>query len=295
MPTTTAVSQTPARHRWLISAEELANHQKAVRPGEDDSLALFDCRFVLQDPAAGEGAYPAGHLPGARYLHLDRDLSGPIVPGVTGRHPLPSPEELDRRMGQWGLTPATPVVAYDDSGGAFAARLWWLLRWAGLSNVRVLDGGLAAWQRSGLPLEAGIPPPRPAVAFQGLYPKHAVVEAEELVTRLDDPQLSLVDARAEARYRGEIEPIDPVAGHIPGAVCLPHDQNLAADGRFLDANTLRKRFTAINGSEVVLYCGSGVTACHNALAMAIAGLPEPRLYAGSWSEWITNPARPVTR
>ena len=272
----------------LIDIAALKTHLR------DPDWIMVDCRFNLMEPEAGRRAYRENHLPGARYAHLDDDLSGPITP-ETGRHPLPDPARLAQRFGAWGIGHHTQVVAYDDLGGMLAAaRLWWLLRWLGHETVAVLDGGLPAWLNAGLPLTAELPvasstrfDARPddrlwltAAQVQALPPDHVVL-----------------DARGAARYRGEMEPIDPVAGHIPGAVNLPTDGHLTPEGGFLPTVELRARFdAALSGkppAAIVHSCGSGVTACHNLLAMEAAGLPGSRLYPGSWSEWIRDPGRPV--
>ncbi|MFM2052635.1 MAG: hypothetical protein RL456_672 [Pseudomonadota bacterium] len=276
----------------LISAEALRASIGAVR--------LFDVRFDLARPEAGEAAWRAGHLPGAAYLHLDRDLSakGGVAALCGGRHPLPAREVFAATAARLGLTPDTPVVVHDAQGGMFAARAWWMLRWIGARDVRVLDGGLAAWLAAGGALEAGeTPPPAPAGAWPlGPEPAGARLTVDELADRLD--RVALLDARAPERYRGDVEPLDPVAGHIPGALNRPFSANLGPDGRFLPPAALREAFEALAGSgagsrPVVHQCGSGVTACHNLLAMAVAGLPGGALYAGSWSEWCADPARPV--
>ncbi|MDS4027506.1 MAG: sulfurtransferase [Candidatus Contendobacter sp.] len=255
---------------------------------------VVDCRFNLMDVEAGRRAYQKGHLPGARYAHLDEDLSSPITP-VTGRHPLPDPARLARRLGDWGIGPGIQVVVYDDLGGMLAAaRLWWLLRWLGHEAVAVLDGGLSAWQRAGGPLVAEPPRVRPVTFHARPNDRCWLTTARVLALPAEDVML---DARAAARFRGEMEPVDPVAGHIPGAINLPTEGHLNADGHFLPRAELWARFMAALGERspatVVHSCGSGVTACHNLLAMEAAGLRGSRLYAGSWSEWIRDPARPV--
>lgn len=276
----------------LIDGATLAAHL------DDPAWAIVDCRFTLDQPARGRQAYLQAHIPGAVYAHLDEDLSGPIVPGRTGRHPLPSVEDAARTFGEWGIDEQTQVIAYDDAGGAFAARLWWLLRWLGHDAVAVLDGGWPRWLAEGRPTRSGVeqraprrfvPRPRPAL----------VVSAEELLRQLHNAHVPIIDARAPERYRGEVEPIDAVAGHIPGARNAPYSANLAPDGRFLPPAQLAEHWRAVLGTapaeQAILYCGSGVTAAHNALALAHAGLGMPRLYAGSWSEWITDATRPVER
>lgn len=261
---------------------------------DDSNWIIVDCRFSLMDTEAGRRAWRAGHLPGARYAHLDADLSGSITP-ATGRHPLPDPVGLAHRLAEWGIDANSQVIAYDDMGGMLAAaRLWWLLRWLGHEAVAVLDGGLPAWQRAGLPLTLDLPVARPAT-FNARPDDRLWLTADQVVS-LSSAEVVL-DARAAARYRGEMEPIDPVAGHIPGSVNLPTEGNLTTDGHFLPVTELRARFAAaLNerpATTVIHSCGSGVTACHNLLAMEAAGRPGSRLYAGSWSEWIRDPGRPV--
>ncbi len=272
----------------LISVESLA--ASLAEP----SLVIVDCRASLQKPAAGQQAYAQGHLPRAAFADLLEDLSGPIAPGKTGRHPLPPLDAFVRRLRAWGIGNGSQVVVYDDAGGAFAARLWWMLRWLGHDAVALLDGGFQAWEAAAKPTTAEVAL-RPVGDFTPALRARLLVGAEEL---LQSASRKLFDARAPERFRGDVEPIDPVAGHIPGAENLPFAENLR-DGHFLPPAELRARFdAALAGSspdEAVVYCGSGVTACHDVLAFAHAGLPLPRLYAGSWSEWITDPSRPVAK
>lgn len=275
----------------LISTEQL--HQ---RLGEDN-LILLDCRFALEDPAYGRRNYLDGHIPGAHFLDLEQDLSAPVVSGVTGRHPLPEPSALVERLRACGLHSDSQVVIYDDGPGAFAARAWWLLLWLGKrGGLYLLDGGLKAWREAGLELDTQ-PPASGNGDFCASPDERMVLNAEQLLLRLSSSDLTLLDARALPRFRGEVEPIDPVAGHIPGAQCAAFTDNLGADGRFLSREALRERFERLRGerplNNVVAYCGSGVTACHNLFAMSLAGYPLAPLYAGSWSEWITDPTRPV--
>ncbi|HCB14647.1 MAG TPA: sulfurtransferase [Gammaproteobacteria bacterium] len=259
----------------------------------DPQWVVVDCRFSLMDTEAGRRAYQKNHIPGARYAHLDEDLSSPITP-MTGRHPLPDPARLAQRLSAWGIGDKVQVVAYDDAGGMLAARLWWLLRWLGHQAVAVLDGGFPVWQRAGLPLTTGLPLIQP-VAFLGGPDDRLWVATEQVMVL--SPDALIIDARSAVRYRGEMEPIDPVAGHIPGSVNLPAEDNLASDGCFLPFTKLRTRFANALGkyppAAAVHSCGSGVTACHNLLAMEAAGLSGSRLYAGSWSEWIRDPDRPI--
>jgi len=277
--------------RTLISPETL-NANLAV-PG----WRVVDCRFDLQRPDAGKSAWCEAHIPGAVYAHLERDLSGAITPHA-GRHPLPDPDRLAERLGEWGIGADTQVVAYDASGGAMAARLWWLLRWLGHERVAVLDGGWQAWRARGYATEDQAPVVS-RVDFPRRAPLTVPVDAGSVLANMNGAaDWRLVDARGAERFRGDIEPIDPVAGHIPGAANRPYTGNLDANGKFLAPEMLRERFQlfALDAADhVVHYCGSGVTACHNALAMEHAGLPGSCLYAGSWSEWIRDPSRPVER
>lgn len=274
----------------LISTQDLAARLEAP------DWRLLDCRFNLADTAQGEQAYAEGHIPGALYAHLDRDLSGPIVPGETGRHPLPDPEAFAARLSAWGIDERVQVVAYDDSGGMFAARLWWMLRWLGHDSVAVLDGGWRHWLATGLAqsTEQALPVAR---RFSARPRERLQVDADAVLERLDNPALHLFDVRGADRFRGENETLDPVAGHIPGAVSVPFMGNLASDGRFLSQHALRERYQPLlagaSADESIVYCGSGVTAAHTILAMQHAGLGEGRLNAGSWSHWITDPSRPV--
>lgn len=249
-----------------------------------NNVNLIDCRARLGDLAYGDRAYGESRLPGAVRLDLDRDLASP--PGDGGRHPLPDPDALCARLRALGLDDDQQLVCYDDAGGAFAARAWWCLRWLGHEAVAVLDGGWQHWQGA---KETGPPGPVTTGRFSRRPALTRQIDAAGLAAELGGP--TLLDARSEARYAGREEPIDPVAGHIPGARCRPFDGNLTADGRFRPAGDLAARFAGL-GDDLVCYCGSGVTAAHNVLALRRAGLPEPRLYPGSWSEWIRDPARP---
>ncbi len=261
----------------------------------DPRLRIVDCRFDLGDPDAGAARYRREHLPGAVYAHLDADLSGPRTPW-TGRHPLPEPEALAATLGRLGIDAGMRVVAYDDSGGIYAARLWWLLRWLGHPAVAVLDGGLAAWRAAGQPLTAAVATPA-ALSFEAAPRAAGQVSADEVAALLARDECLLLDARSAERYEGRVEPLDPRAGHVPGARNHHYARNLGADGRFQAPAALRAMFAPLLGARapaaVVSMCGSGVTACHTLLALEIAGLPGARLYPGSWSEWCRDPARPV--
>jgi thiosulfate/3-mercaptopyruvate sulfurtransferase len=258
-------------------------------------LVVFDCRFDLGNTAWGEAEFAKAHIPGASYLHLDRDLSGPVTPG-SGRHPLPDPLEFAQRLGALGVGDDCQLVAYDQGNGVYAARLWWLARWIGLRHVAVLDGGIAAWRQSGLPLEDVVPVP----STRSLEPRvvgRAWLSSEQVDDLRLRPGNLLLDARSAERFAGRNETLDPVAGHVPGARNVPFAGNLGTDGRFLPAAELRRRWSTVLGSlppdAVISMCGSGVTACHNLLALEHAGLPGGRLYAGSWSEWIRDAHRPI--
>lgn len=276
----------------LVSAAEL----EAMRSRGD--VLIVDARFDLSDSGKGERDYAAAHVPGARYAHLDRDLSDLSRQGM-GRHPLPSDAAFSAALSRWGWRRDVDVVVYDDANGALAAaRLWWLLRLAGHERVAVLDGGFAAWRAAGLPIEAGAVASTPSPAEVTLD-RGQVVWFDELEARLAGHGALLLDARAAPRFRGEVEPVDPVAGHVPGAVNRAFSDNLDAAGRFKSAAELRREFETLLGGraarEVVHMCGSGVTACHNLLAMEHAGLAGSRVFAPSWSGWIADPARAIAK
>lgn len=272
----------------------------------DPTLVILDCRFDLAAPEAGARAYLEGHIPTARFVDLNRDLSAPVS-ARSGRHPLPDPERLAARFRSLGIGERSQVVVYDEVNGSFAARAWWLLRWLKAGGVAVLDGGLKAWRAAGGAIESGgstdtameAPAAEAAALPATRIDPQAVIGSEELVDWLGKRHGLLVDARAAERFAGTVEPIDAVAGHVPGAVNQPFGANLREDGRFLPPAELerrwRERLGGVAPGDTIAMCGSGVTACHNLLAMEIAGLPGARLYAGSWSEWIRDPARPVAR
>lgn len=275
----------------LISPQAL--NERQAHPG----LVILDCRFALEDPDYGFSSYAEGHIAGAQFADLERDLSGRVIKGVTGRHPLPEPSALLEQLRAWGINQDSDVVLYDDGPGAFAARAWWLLAWLGKRDgVFILDGGLKAWHAAGFKLTTDKPVVVPGT-FDGQPDSHLVLSTEHLQNRLGLPGMTLIDARAKPRFRGEVEPIDPVAGHIPGAQCAAFNENLDSSGRFLPAEQLKQRFAeqlaGRSPDELVAYCGSGVTACHNLFALGLAGYPLGILYAGSWSEWINDPARGV--
>jgi len=274
----------------LISCEDLAEHLN--EPG----WRVFDCRHQLSDVGFGEKAYAGGHLPGALFMHLDRDLSSPMT-GRNGRHPLPDPQLLADKLGAAGVSRETQVVVYDDAGGMVAGRLWWMLRWLGHDRVALLDGGINQWVKEGRPLSTDLPVTT-ATVFE-VSQRDWVISSAEVLANLDRAEFCVVDARAPDRFRGENETLDPVGGHIPGARNRFFRDNLDADGCFRPAAELRREFlgllAGIEPAQAVMQCGSGVSACHNLLAMEIAGLHGAKLYAGSWSEWCADPARPVAR
>lgn len=277
-------------------AQLIDAHALATRLSQPD-LRILDCRFALDDPTQGGACYREGHIPGAQHADLERDLSGPVVPGKTGRHPLPQAQSLIDRLRQWGISSDSTVVLYDDGPGAFAARAWWLLAWLGKRDgLFILDGGYKAWCEAGLPIEQQ-QTEAAAGDFAGQPDETLTIDAERIRAGLASQTYRLLDARGLPRFLGEVEPIDPVAGHIPGAHCMPFTDNLDANGRFRAPHELAERFAPVlaGGSPecLVAYCGSGVTACHNLFALCLAGHPLVRLYPGSWSEWITDPRRPV--
>lgn len=277
-------------YNTIISTATLAEHLK------DAEWVIFDCRFSLADASAGFNAYREGHIPNARYAHLDDDLSSSITT-ESGRHPLPDFDLLAEKLGCWGVSNQSQVVVYDDVSGSFAGRMWWLLRCLGHDAVAVLDGGITQWQKEERELstdEATITP----TVFKPQRRHAQWIDVQQLQERLQNKEIKLLDARMPERYRGDQEPIDTKAGHVPGAVNHPWKLNLNAEGLFLSPEELRAQFFAqhlstIPSEQVVHMCGSGVTACHNLLAMEIAGLSGSLLYPGSWSEWIRDPQRPI--
>jgi thiosulfate/3-mercaptopyruvate sulfurtransferase len=275
--------------KLLVTTQLLAEHL------DDPRWVVIDTRHDLMDPEKGRKAYAAGHIPGAYFLHVDDDLAGPKT-GRNGRHPLPDVQQFAARINQCGVTPESQVVVYDDMGGNFAVRLWWMLRWLGHERVALLDGGYPVWVKDGRPVSNEVPPPRKGT-FVPRPRLGATVDAPFVERFREDPSIKLMDARAAERFKGLQEPIDPVAGHIPGATNRFWQKNLQPDGRFKPAQSLRQELEeALGGAspdKAVHMCGSGVTACHNIFAMELAGLPGGRLYPGSWSEWCADPARPV--
>jgi thiosulfate/3-mercaptopyruvate sulfurtransferase len=277
-------------HTTLISTADFASHL------DDPSFVVIDVRHDLMKPDWGEASYRTGHVPGARFMHPDRDLSGPKT-GSNGRHPLPSPETAAATFGRLGIDATKQVIAYDAQTGMFASRLWWMLRWLGHDAAAVLEGGFDKWSREGRPVTADVPQVRPVpFAIRRVEP---VATADAVLASLPEHSLVLIDARAPERFRGETEPLDPVAGRIPGSLNRPASQNLNPDFSFKPAAALRAEFEHLLAGaapeRIVHTCGSGVTACHNVLAMTVAGFPPTRLYPGSWSEWSADPARPIAR
>ncbi len=275
----------------LIEPAELFPHLR------DRECVVVDCRFDLADPAAGSRLYAAGHIPGARYAHLNEDLSGPVT-AATGRHPLPDAVRFAQRLGTWGIGHSSQVVAYDEGSGATAARLWWMLRWVGHRGVAVMNGGLQAWLAAGYPVSDQTTVVTPSMFTPRVDPG-ALLDVAQVASGIASRTIVLVDARARDRFAGRNETIDAVAGHVPGARNHPFLTNVDSERRFLAPAELREQWRRTladaSGSEIVCMCGSGVTACHNLLALEIAGLSGACLYPGSWSEWIRDPARPVEK
>jgi thiosulfate/3-mercaptopyruvate sulfurtransferase len=278
-----------------MAAHTLIDAEALVALLGDARLRLFDCRFDLARPAYGRAAYLDEHLPGAIHADLNTDLSAPVN-ATSGRHPLPAAEDFAARLRAWGVHADSRVVAYDDGNGAYASRLWWMLRWLGHDDVAVLDGGMRRWLQLGLPVTEDVPAPAPG-DFVARPRPGMVVDAAAVLAATSDPAARILDARAPERYRGEVEPIDTVAGHVPGARNHPFTTNLDSQGRFLPSHVLRESLGAslagVAPQSAIVYCGSGVTACHLLLALEHAGLAGARLYPGSWSEWSSDRSRPV--
>jgi thiosulfate/3-mercaptopyruvate sulfurtransferase len=264
----------------------------------DPDLILVDCRFSLADPDLGSREYDQSHIPGAIYAHLNQTLSAKVVPGKTGRHPVPSPAAVAELFSNWGITAGKQVVVYDHDSGAIASRLWWMLNWLGHEAVAVLEGGWNAWMKAEYPQSREVPLPNKANFIPAERPE-LLRSAEFVENQLDNQAFCIVDCRAPERFRGEVEPIDPVAGHIPGAINLPFADNTDEAGKWRSPEEIKARFKKALGdipaSQTIFYCGSGVTACHNILAMRYAGLGDGVLFGGSWSGWITDPDRPVEK
>lgn len=273
----------------IIDIDQLNEHL------QDSDWVMVDCRFDLANPQYGEQAYSAGHIPGAVFADINHQLSGPVVPGKTGRHPLPEIDSISQIFSTWGIDRNVQVVAYDDAGGKFAARLWWLLHWLGHSKAAILNGGVKRWQSSGLPLETDQISRKPRTFIP--HPNPQMIEDLSHLDTLEN--LLIVDSRAPERYAGKTEPIDPIAGRIPGARNRFFQNNLQSNDEFLPLDVLRNQFLELKDNtpinKIVFYCGSGITGSHNVLAMYTAGLGMAKLYPGSWSEWITDPSRPIER
>jgi thiosulfate/3-mercaptopyruvate sulfurtransferase len=278
-------------YQTIISTETLAANL------DREGWRVMDCRFALSDTGLGRREYQQCHIPGAIYAHLDEDMSGEMIPGQTGRHPLPEIDRLAETFSRWGIDDTVQVVAYDSFNGAFSARLWWLLRWLGHNQVAILDGGWPRWVAEGRPTTTDVP--QPVARSFAPRPRPELVVDVATVTQIgSDPAYRLVDSRAPERYRGETEPIDPIAGHIPGAISHFYMNNMnEADGTFLPSDRIKTQLKLklgdIAAAQTVYYCGSGVTGAHNVFTQMLAGLGEAGLYAGSWSEWITDPERPI--
>jgi thiosulfate/3-mercaptopyruvate sulfurtransferase len=276
----------------LISTAELVPHLA------DPDWAIFDCRFSLDDPERGRRDYAQTHIAGAVYAHLNEDLAGPIIPGLTGRHPLPAIDVAADKFSEWGIDDRVQVVVYDDAGGTYAARLWWMLRWLGHDAVAVLDGGWPKWKSEGRATREGM-----AIRFSRRFvprPRSELLSTtEEVESQMQDARCKLFDSRTAERYRGENETIDPIAGHIPGAISAPYPDNLNPDGTLRSREEVKLRFAALlrgtPADHATFYCGSGVTAAQNILALKHVGLGNAKLYVGSWSEWITDPKRAIEK
>ena len=277
------------RFTTVVSTDQLAQHL------DDPEWIIFDCRFTLTNTEAGKLAYQQGHISGARYVHLDDDMSSPVTPN-SGRHPLPDIKIFSEKLSRWGVDSSKQVVVYDDSFGSMAVKMWWLLRWLGHDNVALLNGNWQMWVKQKLPVISELPIIIPA-KFEPHVRNELLVDAVEVDFARRERCSVLIDARPEQRFTGEREALDKVAGHIPGAINWVYEENLDFDGTFLPADELREAYLklmhGLKSQQVIHTCGSGVTACHNMLAMEIAGLQDSKLYAGSWSEWITDPSRPV--
>ena len=277
-------------YQTLVTPKQLAAHI------DDPHWVVFDCRFSLTDLEAGHRSYLKEHIEGSHYADLERDLSSQVTP-ESGRHPLPDPPQLARKLSAWGVHNRSQVVVYDDAFGAIACRLWWLLRWLGHRDVAFLDGGLPRWSREGYSLTSSASVSSPA-QFEPRVDNDLWVTSQFVEHAIQSDRIVLIDARAEERFSGEREPLDKIAGHIPGAINMPYDDNLAFSGQLLEAEELKKIYATTvkskSNKDVIHMCGSGVTACHNILAMELAGLEGSKLYVGSWSEWITDKRRSIS-
>lgn len=276
-------------YQAIISVEDL--HKNLT----NDDWFIFDCRFLLKDPNGGLKKFEQGHIPGAQFADMDKDLASTMT-ATSGRHPLPEPSELVNKLQLWGVSNSSQIICYDDMSGAFAARMWWLLKWLGHDDVAVLDGGIDKWTSNNLALETDVNK-RSKGTFSGKENNNMWVDVSFVQQQLAENKINLLDARSGERFTAQDTKTDPVAGHVPGAMSFPFSENLTKQGVFLSADELRTRFaetfSASENKEIINMCGSGVTACHNLLAMSIAGLPMTRLFVGSWSEWIKDKSRPV--
>ncbi len=276
-------------YQTIISVEDLNKNIS------NQDWFVFDCRFLLKDPEGGLKKFNQGHIPGAQFADMDKDLASPMT-ATTGRHPLPDPNELIKKLQSWGISNSSQIICYDDMSGAFAARMWWLLKWLGHNDVAVLDGGIDKWTANGLTVETDVQQ-RTAGSFSGQANNDMWVVVGFIQKELEQNKINLLDARSSERFTAKDSKTDPVAGHVPGAMSFPFAENLSKQGVFLSADELKNRFAPMvvnaKDKEAISMCGSGVTACHNLLAMSIAGLPITRLYVGSWSEWIKDKSRPV--
>lgn len=279
-------------YETIISVKALAD----LLNKPSGNVVIVDCRFSMANAEWGRTEYTQGHIPGSVYAHLNKDLSAPVLPGKTGRHPLPDPDQFLSWVTQHGISNETQVIAYDQAGGGYASRLWWLMRWLGHHAVAVLDGGWKGWQNANLPVDS-IEPNAMLVGYTPAFRDDLIVMVDKVGEWACDNIHTVVDSREAHRYAGIEEPIDPVAGHIPGAINKPFAENSNPDGTWKSPEELRARFAPLlldrKSDEIVFYCGSGVTACHNVLAFKHAGLGDAKLYPGSWSEWITDESRKV--
>lgn len=277
------------KYQTIISVEDLNKNLNT------QDWLIFDCRFILKDPEGGLKKFNQGHIPGAQYADMDKDLASPMT-STSGRHPLPNPDEFINKLQSWGVNNTSQIICYDDMSGAFAARMWWLLKWLGHNDVAVLDGGIDKWTANNLTLETDTQQ-KAAGSFSGQANNDMWVDVEFVQKELAENNINLLDARSAERFTAKDTKTDPVAGHVPGAMSYPFAENLSKQGVFLPLEELQKRFAPMLPSsekkEVINMCGSGVTACHNLLAMRIAELPMTRLFVGSWSEWIKDKSRPV--
>ena len=278
-------------YQTFINCETLHN---MIAEDNEDNLVIIDCRHYLDDLEKGKQEYSNAHIPNAFYAHLDEDLSGEIIAGKTGRHPFPEVKDIVRTFNNWGIDESKQVVVYDQSHGGIAARLWMLLNWLGHENVAVLNGGWQQWQRLNYPASAIIPTMKKST-FSLKLKDYLLVTADAIEANFEQFDFTVIDARAAERYRGEVEPIDPIAGHIPNALSFPFLDNVDNNHLLISKEDLNKRFQSIENQDIVVYCGSGVTACHNILVLKHIGKTDVRLYPGSWSEWIVDERRKIEK